>query len=63
MNDAPIRVLGICGSLREGSFNRALLSAAARLAPAGMVIETPTQKIVAKMLVAFAEWIRRLGPR
>ena len=34
-----IRVLGIAGSLRTGSFNRALLDAAAGIAPAGMVIE------------------------
>ena len=33
-----IRVLGIAGSLRAGSFNRALLHAAADLAPAGMEI-------------------------
>ena len=29
----PIRVLGIAGSLRQGSYNRALLRAAAELAP------------------------------
>lgn len=34
----PIRVLGICGSLRAGSYNRALLAAARELAPAGMRI-------------------------
>lgn len=35
----PLHVVGIAGSLREGSLNRALLRAAAELAPAGMVIE------------------------
>lgn len=35
---APIAVGGIAGSLREGSFNRALLRAARDLAPAGMEI-------------------------
>jgi chromate reductase len=30
---APVRVLGIAGSLRQGSYNRALLRAAAELAP------------------------------
>ncbi len=33
-----IRVLGIAGSLRMGSWNRALIRAAAELAPAGMEI-------------------------
>jgi chromate reductase, NAD(P)H dehydrogenase (quinone) len=35
---APLRVLGICGSLRALSFNRALLRAAAELAPDDLVI-------------------------
>lgn len=35
-----VRVLGVAGSLREGSLNRALLRAAAKRAPAGMTIET-----------------------
>jgi chromate reductase len=35
-----IRVLGISGSLRKGSFNTAVLRAAVELAPAGMTIET-----------------------
>ena len=39
MND-PIRVLGIAGSLRQKSFNRAALRAAVELAPEGMTIET-----------------------
>lgn len=34
-----IHVLGIAGSLRAGSYNRALLSAARALAPAGMEID------------------------
>lgn len=33
-------ILGIAGSLREGSYNRALLSAAQSLAPDGVTIET-----------------------
>lgn len=36
---ADIRVLGVAGSLRQGSLNRALLRAAAKLAPAGMAVE------------------------
>ena len=38
-NHAPLRVLGVAGSLRDGSLNRALLRAAAELAPEGMRIE------------------------
>lgn len=34
----PMRVLGIAGSLRRASYNRALLRAAAELAPPGMEI-------------------------
>ena len=36
----PIKVLGIPGSLRAGSFNRMALRAAGELAPEGMVFET-----------------------
>jgi chromate reductase len=35
----PVRVLGVAGSLRQASYNRALLHAAAELAPADMTIE------------------------
>lgn len=38
MPDASIKVCGIAGSLRSGSFNKALLRAAQELAPAGMEI-------------------------
>ena len=37
---APIKVLGIPGSLRAGSFNRMALRAAGELAPEGMIFET-----------------------
>src|SRR5687768_9603039 len=37
-----IRVVGIPGSLRQGSLNKALLRAAVELAPAGMEIKTYT---------------------
>jgi chromate reductase, NAD(P)H dehydrogenase (quinone) len=41
MNDeGPITVLGVAGSLRNGSYNRALLRAAAEAAPEGVRIET-----------------------
>ncbi len=35
----PLRVLGVSGSLREGSYNTAALRAAQAVAPAGMQIE------------------------
>jgi multimeric flavodoxin WrbA len=38
-----VRVVGIPGSLREGSFNRGLLRAAIELAPAGMEIQMFTR--------------------
>src|SRR5690349_12482009 len=37
--DSQIKVLGICGSLRHGSFNRAALREAIRLVPVGVTIE------------------------
>ena len=36
----PIRILGIAGSLRHQSYNRAALRAATQLAPEGAAIET-----------------------
>jgi chromate reductase, NAD(P)H dehydrogenase (quinone) len=39
MND-PIRILGIAGSLRRDSYNRAALRAATKLVPEGAVLET-----------------------
>lgn len=36
----PIRILGIAGSLRRESYNRAALRAATKLAPEGAVLET-----------------------
>ena len=38
-----IRVAGVAGSLREGSFNKGLLRAAAELVPAGMEIQVYTR--------------------
>jgi chromate reductase, NAD(P)H dehydrogenase (quinone) len=37
---ADLHILGFAGSLRRGSYNRALLRAAAELAPAGMTIDS-----------------------
>ena len=39
-SSSVLRVVGIAGSLRQGSYNRALLSAAQELGPDGMHIET-----------------------
>lgn len=41
-----VRVLGVAGSLRQASFNRALLRAAQGLAPAGMTLEAFDLKAV-----------------
>jgi NAD(P)H-dependent FMN reductase len=38
--NTPIRILGIAGSLRRGSYNRAALRAATELAPKGATVET-----------------------
>ena len=40
MTSAPIRVIGLSGSLRKGSYNSAALRAAQALAPDGMTIDT-----------------------
>ena len=40
MAETPIRVLGFAGSLRAGSYNRALLRTAVELAPPSLVIDT-----------------------
>ena len=40
MENKPIRILGIAGSLRRESYNRAALRAATKLAPEGAVLET-----------------------
>ncbi|HXQ67892.1 MAG TPA: NADPH-dependent FMN reductase, partial [Alphaproteobacteria bacterium] len=36
----PVKVLGICGSLRNGSYNRMALKVAAESLPPGMTLET-----------------------
>lgn len=40
MSDAPVRILGFAGSLRQASFNRALLRVAVSIAPPDATIET-----------------------
>ena len=40
MSNQPTRILGIAGSLRGASFNRALLRAAVEMAPSGVEITT-----------------------
>ncbi len=42
--DAMIKIIGITGSLRSGSFNTALLRVAAGLMPSGAMLETATLK-------------------
>jgi chromate reductase, NAD(P)H dehydrogenase (quinone) len=38
--NTPVRILGIAGSLRRGSYNRAALRAVTELAPRGATVET-----------------------
>ena len=38
-SSTPLRVVGFAGSLRRGSYNRALLRAAQELAPPGMIVD------------------------
>ena len=38
MSDGALRIIGVCGSLRQGSYNRGLLQAVAELAPAGVTV-------------------------
>jgi chromate reductase, NAD(P)H dehydrogenase (quinone) len=40
MTNKPIRILGIAGSLRRESYNRAALRAATKLAPEGTILDT-----------------------
>ena len=65
-----MNVLGIAGSLRAKSFNRALLRAAQELAPEGMTICTEgrlvherTREAVGRLLLALQDWSRRLAVR
>jgi chromate reductase, NAD(P)H dehydrogenase (quinone) len=60
------RVLGISGSLRQGSFNAAALRAAVMLAPAGMTIETAALRAIPlydqdEEARGFPEPVRALG--
>ena len=39
MNDRPLKIVAISGSLRHGSFNTALLRVAASVAPDDMTVD------------------------
>lgn len=56
-NSTTLRVLGISGSLRKGSFNTAVLRAAVELAPEGMTIETADIRAIP----AYDEDVRTAG--
>jgi chromate reductase len=68
---APIKVLGFAGSLRQGSYNRALIGAAQKLAPeamrfdviefdaAGQLTDDATARYLTAYLVAFQAWVLR----
>src|SRR6267378_1746700 len=65
---APIKILGILGSLRQGSFNRAALRAAQQLVPPDAVLEVAeigdlplyNQDLEARMPGAVLEFKRRI---
>ena len=57
----PVRVCGIAGSLRKGSYNRALLRAAIELAPDGLEIAVCENDPRRPALIATAELHRRAG--
>jgi chromate reductase len=58
--DGTVRALGIVGSLREGSYNRALLRAARELAPDGLEIEIFDNETL-KRIPPYNEDIRAQG--
>ena len=68
----PIRILGIAGSLRRGSYNRAALRAAIELVPEGAILETfeldgipdvITKEFILALLQNLVEWTRRIGSK
>ena len=58
--EGTIRALGIAGSLREGSYNRALLRAARELAPEGLAIEILDNELL-KRVPLYNEDVRAAG--
>ena len=58
--DGSVKVLGIAGSLREGSYNRALLRAAREAAPDGLEIEIFDNEIF-KGIPLYNEDVRAKG--
>jgi NADPH-dependent FMN reductase len=70
MTSKPIRILGIAGSLRRESYNRAVLRAATRLVPEGAILETfeqgnltdeVTMDFIRQLLRNLVELARRIG--
>ena len=58
----PVRILGIAGSLRRGSYNRAALQAATELSPKGATVETFTPEYnwsVSGVLKNAIDWASR----
>jgi NAD(P)H-dependent FMN reductase len=55
MADCTRNVISICGSLRQGSYNRMVMKALAGLAPAGMQItEAPAYQTFPERVQAYA---------
>jgi len=55
----PVRILGIAGSLRRDSYNRATLRAAFELAPEGALIAT--KEFIRQLLQNLVDWTRRIS--
>jgi chromate reductase len=53
MSPAPIRLLGIAGSLRRGSYNRAALRAATTLVPEGATLANQPELMIGNAATRF----------
>jgi NAD(P)H-dependent FMN reductase len=58
----PVRILGIAGSLRRESYNRAALRAAAQLVPEGATLDIFELHGIRQLLENLVAWTRRLEP-
>jgi NAD(P)H-dependent FMN reductase len=63
MSDAKgISILGICGSLRKGSYNMAALQTAIELKPPGMTVEV-ARNLIRELMVNLAGWAQQIAKK